>query len=223
MSRQLGPSPSDASQLSPWQLCVRDDLTRLHQEAFAKRTPPVNIIQDLPKLTGTAVLDEVAMALQIINGSSEEASLAEARELLKPQLHAVSGCRPTAILQWRFDDESLWRGLSDNTKLVRLSRSMVSSGFKPDESVRARTFDLSGPNEDPVVHRIMLGDGQARLLAARLSWQLVVNTAQARSDIRQDPNLKKVLKSLLYIPTVFELHGTVGMHVERSGSVVSES
>ena len=133
MSRQLGATPSDASQLSPWQLGLRDDLTRLHQEAFATRTPLVKMIQDLPKLTGTAVLDEVAMALQIINGSSEEASLAEARELLKPQLHEVSGCRPTAILQWRFDDDSLWRGLSDNTKLVRLSRSMVSCGFKLDE------------------------------------------------------------------------------------------
>ena len=66
MSRQLGANPSDTSQLSPWQLDVRDDLKRLHQEAFAERTPLVKMIQDLPKLTGTAVLDEVAMALHFI-------------------------------------------------------------------------------------------------------------------------------------------------------------
>ena len=73
MIRQLGATPSDASQLSPWQLGLRDDLTRLNQEAFTTRTPLVKMIQGFPKLTGTAVLDEVAMTLQIINGSSEEA------------------------------------------------------------------------------------------------------------------------------------------------------
>ena len=45
----------------------------------------------------------------------------------------MDGTMATAILQWRFDDESLWRGLSDNTKLARLARSMVSSGFLEDE------------------------------------------------------------------------------------------
>ena len=53
--------------------------------------------------------------------------------MLQPKVGVMDGTMATAILQWRFDDDSLWRGLSDNTKLARLARSMVSSGFLEDE------------------------------------------------------------------------------------------
>ena len=33
-------------------------------------------------------------------------------------------------LSWSYADESLWRGLSDNKKIIRLARSMVTTGYR---------------------------------------------------------------------------------------------
>ena len=46
---------------------------------------------------------------------------------------------------------------------------------------------------------------------ARLAWQLILNKLQADDTMGGDPALKKILKSLLRIPTVFEQHGTGGL------------
>ena len=195
-------------QLSPWQVTVSDELQKLHQRAYETRQPLVKFIQELPKPSGAKALDEVAFVLQVVEGLSSDNGMARAKEILRPRAGMLNGLLVTAIHQWRFDDESLWRGLSDNTKLALLARSMVSSGFLEDEPIRARSFDLSGPDSEPVTGRLLLGDGQARGLAARLAWQLIINKLSTDDTMRGDPALKKILKSLLQIPTVFEQHGT---------------
>jgi hypothetical protein len=79
-----------------------------------------------------------------------------------------TGTRPVCILSWSFEDESLWRGLSDN-KNIRLARSMVTTGYRQDEPINSRTFDLSAP-DGILAGKLLFGDGQARGLAVRLAF-----------------------------------------------------
>ena len=44
-----------------------------------------------------------------------------------------------------------------------------------NHTIRSRTFDLSDIGDCLVTDRMKFGDGQARGLAARLAWQLVLN------------------------------------------------
>ena len=90
---------------------------------------------------------------------------------MQPGEANYNGTRSTCILQWSFDDHSLWRGLSDTKKITRLARSMIVAGFKPDEPIRSRTFDLRSDNGVLAAH-LLFGDGQARGLSARLAGKL---------------------------------------------------
>ena len=66
------------------------------------------------------------------------------------------------ILSWSFTDESLWRGLTDNKKIIRLARSMLTTGFRQDEPINSRTFDLTAA-DGVLAAKIFFGDGQAHL------------------------------------------------------------
>ena len=206
MHRVLRPTPSDASHLSAWQLEVREEIQKIHQEAFEKRMPIVKIIQSLAQPDATDALRDVALAVGMANGCSEnEAEVVVARSILKAGSSNEHGSRTTCILQWRFDDDSLWRGPSDNKKVARLARSMACSGFHEDEPICARTFDLSASPNDLVVNRLMFGDGQARGLAAKLVWHLILNHLRSASNTSPAmPCVGLIIRSLIHIPTVFE-------------------
>ena len=60
-------------------------------------------------------------------------------------------------LTWLFDNESLWRDMSDNKKLIRLIRSMMINGFLHDEPLRSRTFDLSAPEDNIFASKLLFG------------------------------------------------------------------
>ena len=100
-------------------------------------------IQEFPALYGSDVVDEIAFASQIAWNLNSEEAHTRAQELLAASPGDYSGTRLTCILSWSFADESLWRGLTDNKKLVRLMRSMILTGFQADEPLRSRTFDRS--------------------------------------------------------------------------------
>ncbi len=207
--RQLKHLPSDTTELSPWQLQVREEVQAIYQEAFQTRRPLVRVIQELALPNGDEAMEEVSFACQMAFACTPAEADARAAEILKPGPSVVEGTRATCVLQWRWDNDSLWRGLSDNKKIARLARSMVSSGFHDDEPIRARSFDLSGPPAAPVLNRLLFGDGQARGLAAKLAWSLVLKRARADpTGIAPGmPCLRRVLGSLMAIPTVFENHG----------------
>ena len=131
-----------------------------------------------------------------------------AMDVLRPDSSHFTGSHDTCILQWSFKHESFWRGLSDNKKIIRLSRSMVTAGFKQDEPIRSRTFDLSGDDDGFVIARLLLGDGQARRLAVRLAWQLILQHFREHPDHIGEPEAVRIMQSLLNIPTVFEECGS---------------
>ena len=103
-------------------------------------------------------------------------------------------------------NHSLRRGLNDNKKLARLARSMIAAGFKQDEPIRSRTFDLRSDNVI-LAAQLLFGDGQARGLSARLAWPTIRGHVRANPDLMWEPTSMQIMQSLLNIPTVFEQTG----------------
>ena len=183
MSHCLRAVPSNTEQLSPWQLMTTQQLETLHQEAFLNHKALTFLNQELLAPKGQYALHDVAFALQIAGYQPDEAHQ-KAMDVLRPDSSHFTGSRDTCILQWSFKHESFWRGLSDNKKIIRLSRSMVTSGFKWDEPIRSRTFNLSADADgfEMVTARLLFGDGQARGLAVRLAWQLTLHYFREHPD-----------------------------------------
>ena len=79
-------------------------------------------------------------------------------------------------LSWSYADESLWRGLSDNKKIIRLARSMITSGYRQDEPINCRTSNLTASDE-VLAGKILFGD-----VAARLACHLLLNSVRTSQD-----------------------------------------
>ena len=41
-------------------------------------------------------------------------------------------------LSWSYTNESLWHGLSDKKKIIRLARSMITTGYRQDEPIKGK-------------------------------------------------------------------------------------
>ena len=205
--RILKPTPSTGADLQPWQLSLSEDLTKLHQEAFTQRLSLTQTVQAFPKPTGAEAISECSYAVRMAFNVQEDEAFGRAQVILEPGDADFTGSRDTCILSWSFEDQSLWRGLSDNKKLVRLARNMVTAGFKRDEPILSRSFDLRS-DDGVLAAKLLFGDGQARGLAARLAWQFLLNLMRSRGDqLMGDPEIMRIMQSLLFIPTVFERSG----------------
>jgi hypothetical protein len=111
------------------------------------------------------------------------------------------------ILSWFFEDESLWRGLSDNNNFIRLARNLVTTGYCQVEPTNSRTFALSAP-DGILAGKHLFGDGQARGLAVRLAFQFLVNmVCQSKYSLFGDPELMRIMQGLIQVPTVFTKSG----------------
>ena len=220
--RTLRPVPSNTDELAGWQRTVSTKLADLHQESFEKRMVLTHFIQALPQPTGEQAIQEVTMAMQIAYNLDPDSAEAKARELMQSRLPNFTGTSETCILQWSFQDNSLWRGLSDNKKLVRLARSMVMCGFKRDEPIRSRTFDLSS-TDGVLAGKLLFGDGQARGLAARLAWQVIIMHFRQNLHDIGEPTAMEVMQSMLMIPTVFERCGDSSHEDQMVAQVVRQN
>ena len=84
---------------------------------------------------------------------------------------------------------------------------MVTSGYRQDEPINSRTFDLTA-GDGILAAKLLFGDGQARGLAARLADQFLLNRArQTQDEIMGDPELMRIMQSVIQIPTVFAKSG----------------
>ena len=171
--RVLQAHPSSTEELQDWQHLLIDKLSHLHAECFEKRKALTKVIQDFPTLLGTDAVDEIAYAAQIAWDLNSDEAHQRATLLLAPGPPDFTGIKDICILSWSFIDESLWRGLSDNKKIIRLARSMVTTGFRQDEPVDARTFDLTAA-DGVLAAKVFFGDGQSRGLAARWAFQILL-------------------------------------------------
>jgi hypothetical protein len=84
---------------------------------------------------------------------------------------------------------------------------MVTAGYRQDEPINSRTFDLSAPDVIPA-GKLLFGDGQARGLAVRLAFQFLVNLVrQSQDSLIGDPELMRIMQGLIQVPTVFTKSG----------------
>ena len=205
--RVLKPTPSCTEDLQPWQLTLADKLSQLHQECFEKRKALTKTIQEFPALQGVDALNEIAFAARVAWNLTPETALNKGKDILAPGPPDFVGVKNTCILNWSFADDSLWRGLSDNKKIIRLTRSMVTTGFRQDEPINSRTFDLTAA-DGVLASKFCFGDGQARGLAARLAFQfLLIYVRQSDESAIGDPELMRIMQSLIETPTVFTRSG----------------
>ena len=205
--RALRARPSHADDLKPWQTQLTQKLLLLHQECHEKHQVLTRTIQGFLPPQGDAALAEISYAAQIAWNLNPEGALERAKSILAAGPADFIGTRTTCILSWSFDDESLWRGLSDNKKIIRLARSMVTSGYREDEPINSRTLDLTVA-DGVLARKLLFGDGQARGLAARLAFQLVLNEMrQSQDSLMGDPEVMRIMQGLIQIPTVFTRNG----------------
>ena len=139
-------------------------------------------------------------------------SLAEAQHFvqhaLAPTVGEVTGLRTTTPMHWSYDRASMWRGDPDNRRVLKLARSIISSGFSAtDGAIASRTLSLSAqPGEEIVRVSLLFGDGSARGVAACSVWMLLMqhkDTIPAR-----DEQISSMVLSLMAMPTNFERHGS---------------
>ena len=115
-NRVLRARPSTTDDLHPWQTTLIEKLSQLHRECFEQRTALTYIIQGLPHPKGIDALAEITYAAQIAYDLTYDEAHVRAQEILAAGPPDFTGTRPVCILSWSFEDESLWRGLSDNRK-----------------------------------------------------------------------------------------------------------
>ena len=140
-NRILRARPSSTDDLRPWQTTLTEKLSQLHREFFENRKSITRTIQGLPHPRGIDAVAEITYAAQVAYDLTYDEAHVRAQKILEGGPPHFTGTRPVCILSWPFEDESLWRGLSDNKKVIRLARSMVTTGYCQDEPISSRTFD----------------------------------------------------------------------------------
>ena len=94
----------------------REMATVARRVLLNKRTALIYIIQGLPHPKGIDALAEITYATQVAYDLTYDEAHVRAQKILAAGPPYFTGPRPVCILSWSFEDESLWRGLSDNSK-----------------------------------------------------------------------------------------------------------
>ena len=102
------------------------------------------------------VLREICAVREALFGDAEQEAKTWAADALKAEHSKVIGVRDTCIAQWRFDEASMWRGVPDNPRVLKLARSIIST--RKDSVVASRTLDMSKSPDatDPTAHVLLL-------------------------------------------------------------------
>ena len=115
-NRILRARPSSTDDLRPWQTTLTEKLSQLHKECFEKCRPITRTIQGLPHPRGIDAVAEITYAAQVAYALTYDEAHARAQTILEGGPPYFTGARPACIISWSFEDESLWRGLSDSNK-----------------------------------------------------------------------------------------------------------
>lgn len=144
--RALRPTPSCPGDLSPVQSKLLSDLKHLDEQLAEDRVP---FLTWAAKYSSAIAADpdravkEITRVREAAFGDAEVQAKAFALHTLRPDVVKTLGLRDTCILQWRFDEASMWRGVPDNPRILKLARSIISSRFRKDSVVASRTLDLT--------------------------------------------------------------------------------
>jgi hypothetical protein len=207
--RSLKATPSNPSEISKFQKTLLEDVANLDYELLKAKKPFYTFAQeyyhahaDKPEV----ILNQLVHSKMAIHAVPEDEARKWALHLLRPREEQMLGLHPTCIVQWRLDDDSMWRGPPDNTRVLRFARSIISSRFRKDSCIASRTLDMSSAcGSGVVIFRLLFGDGSARGIAACVVWSLIQRRVNQIPP--NDAAVEDLLESLWALPTNFELHG----------------
>ena len=154
--RQLRATPSNAADISSFQHRLLSDLRSLETELHEQRKPFTELATEYQaKCQADPGLEvkHVAVVFERLRGTSAREAIAWAAHLLRQRPEEkLSGILDTAVLQWRFDDASLWRGHPDNPRVAKIAKSIIGNRFRRDSIIASRTLSMKLPQD----HRIAL-------------------------------------------------------------------
>jgi hypothetical protein len=144
--RQLRATPSNAADLSDFQQRLLGDLRSLETELYEQRKPFTDLALEYQAKCRTEpglAVTHVASLRERLRGCGNRDAVAWASGLLsqKPD-DKLSGIFATAVLQWRFDDASLWRGQPDNPRVAKIAKSIIGHRFRQDSIIASRTLSM---------------------------------------------------------------------------------
>lgn len=204
--RVLARTPSTTADLHPFQRTLLDEVGKLFESCQQDRKPMLTIMQEYAqKNMGTdnkeRFLADHAKVIEAAFGGDEADAQLQATELYAPrgEVSGVHGGFAPCIFS--FKDESMWRKAPANPTVVKLAKSIISTGFRATSVIESRTLEI----KDEVSFTLLLGDGSARALAAGLVWMLLVKHSNA-IPCQTEP-VRNMVASLLNIHVNFEAHG----------------
>ena len=160
-----------------------------------------------PRQDHDIIVEQLTSVKERISGDTRFDAVAWSKHLLKPETDQIRGIRETCIVQWSFDDLSMWRGPPDNARILKIAKSIICGKFRRDSVIASRTLDMSkavDAQDDLIIGRLLFGDGSARGVAAMIVWVLILKNIDSLSV---DSAMEDLVMSVLRIPTNFEEHG----------------
>jgi len=145
--RQLRATPSNAGDIGSFQQRLLSDLRALECELYEQRKPFADLAleyQTKCKADAGLELRHLASIHERLHGSTYQDAMAWATGLLKQRPEGkLSGILNTAVVQWRFDEASLWRGMPDNPRVAKIAKSIIGNRFRQDSVIASRTLSMT--------------------------------------------------------------------------------
>ncbi len=133
--RVLKATPSNTDEVHPFLKSLHADLHKMAEELAEQRTSFLAVAQTYQReVQNTAqALNHTALLYSKATGCTEDEANKKAESILAGESGEPKfvGIRDTAVPQWSYADDSMWRGTPDNRRVARLAKSILCSGFRP--------------------------------------------------------------------------------------------
>ena len=210
MARRLQKADSDAgfSHLDDWQVAALQEVEGIFQESYSAHRALAPIIMEIPTPAELKEAEEslasTAMHAWVPSQGemTEEGKKDHCIQMSKKRLGVDTTpgtLGMTTIYHWHYNYQSFWRGISDNSKIVKITKSILATGFHINESIVSRGQVQNGHE----CQKLLFGDGQARGLAAKLAWTVFSKVVRVKA---WQPSMTHIFDSLTQLPTMFEEH-----------------
>ena len=181
------------------------EVSKKFDECQAARRPVLAMVQEYETHHAgnkEGLISDHAKVIEAAFGEDEVLASERASALFKPRgaLSGVHSGFPVSI--FCFKDESMWRKTPANPIVLKLAKSIISTGFRATSVIESRTLNIDG---DQVSFTLLLGDGSARAVAAAWVWMLLAEHV-SQIPCRTEP-VSSMIASLLDLRVNFEVHG----------------
>lgn len=203
--RVLTRTPSTTADLHPFQLFLISEVGKSFDNCQAQRAPMLCVMQAYQQAKAgpanmESMLDDHAKVIEQTFGVDDATACARAAALFKARGEVSGVLDGFSPCIFSFHNESMWRKAPANPIVLKLAKSIISTGFRATSVIESRTLNI-----DEVGFNLLLGDGSARAVAAGLVWTLLVQ--HVSSIPCQTEPVQSMVASLLDLHVNFESHG----------------